>query len=114
MSFLNAKIDENTSILVETNSSAGKFVDVGLKNIAVPIAADALKNAIHMLVKIGNNFAEEIARSEGNLPSQLELQYGIKISAEGNVWLAKISGEGQITAKLYWNKPSQPNVNGTP
>ena len=47
-----------------------------------------------------NTFNEQYLISKSMKSAAIE--FGIKVSAEGNVYVAKTSGEANITVKLNW------------
>jgi hypothetical protein len=37
-----------------------------------------------------------------NKPSEMELTFGLKVTTEGNVFVAKTSAEAQLEVKFVW------------
>jgi hypothetical protein len=38
-------------------------------------------------------------------PDQIELEFGVKLTAEAGAVIAKTGGEGQLTVRLTWGRP---------
>ncbi|MBD2077812.1 hypothetical protein H6F86_28770 [Phormidium sp. FACHB-592] len=96
--------DENSPILVEFAIQPG-IEEVGI-NIpsgteltkrsaqAISNAMDTIRSMACYVIATMNSLPER--------PSQVEVQFGIKLNIEGNAVVAKAIGESNISVKLVW------------
>jgi hypothetical protein len=96
-------IDENAPILVELEPKAG------LQDVARSI--DDLENesakAIASVMNTIYNTAKSITSTIDSMatkPSQVEVNFGIKLEAETGAIIAKAGGEATFGIKLTWQK----------
>ena len=100
--------DNNSDILVEVDPLPGEMVEVGLEETIEKVTrsftnlSQTIVNACKSFVNIINQVEEE-AR-----PDEMQIEFGIKLGAEGSVFVVKTSGEANFSISLSWkNSPRQ-------
>lgn len=93
---------EGGEILVEAEFSQAELEEIGvmdktLKRIGVKSIAETIMKCSADLADI---FDEQPPISKSM--TSAEIEFGIKVSGEGNVYVAKATGEANITVKLKW------------
>lgn len=97
------KIDTAAPILVEIEPKPGvrqvslKREDLGVESGK---AIDSAMNTIYNTATRVNKTIEELAVK----PSQVEVEFGIKLIAETGAIIAKAGGEANFNIKLIWGK----------
>lgn len=105
MSTLRSKIDAQTEILIEVDERHGAYQETGtVAQKAAQLAEDAFQRAVETIAAVGRGFAAARGQFGDNIPQDFEVSFGVKITTEGDIWLAKVAGESQITAKVVWRK----------
>lgn len=100
-------LGDGLTIYVETTESA---VPPGQSRIAAAGAEDAAARAIETGAKLTESVAglcRRVVDGLKNLPAEgrprsAELEFGLSISLEGNVYVVKGSGEGTIAIRAQW------------
>lgn len=94
-----------TPIHIEVDEPSQGLEKTGaLTNAINQFGAKTLQNAVDVLVSVTNMLNEAKTKYGDVMPDSVELSFGIKITATGDVWIAKASGESQLTAKINWKK----------
>ncbi len=99
----NSTNDDNALILVDLNPS-GKMKQVALKPEDL---ADKSKEAINKAMDTIHHMAERtIAAIDTvtNKPSEVEVEFGIKLDAESGALIAKTGAEASLTVKMVWKR----------
>lgn len=93
---------EEGDIWIEAEFSQAELQEIGvmdkaLKRIGVKSLAETIRKCSADLAVI---FDEQHPISKSM--TSAEIEFGIKVSGEGNVYVAKATGEANITVKLKW------------
>ena len=102
----NFVIDENAPILVEfTPRPDVQQVSLKPKDIAEKSAQalDKAMNTIHNMAKKVTSAMDELAKR----PSQIEVEFGIKLDAETGALIAKTGVEAGLKVKLTWERKKE-------
>lgn len=95
---------DDGEILVEAEFSQAKLEEIGVVDDALEKINASFKSIAETIKKcstdLANTFNEKYPIS-GSMRSA-EIEFGIKVSAEGNVYVAKTCGEANITVKINW------------
>ena len=95
---------DDGEILVEAEFSRAKLEEIGVVDDALEKIEGSFNSIAQTIKKcstdLGNTFNEQCAISKSM--KSAEIEFGIKVSAEGNVYVAKTSGKANITVKLNW------------
>jgi hypothetical protein len=94
----------DVELLLETTAVAGSEPTSRLSD-AVAGLEDAFARAQHAIVEIAASTAQVIsaAGKRGARPDSLEVQFGLKVSAQGNVIVAGTAGEATLQVKLTYS-----------
>jgi hypothetical protein len=94
-------------LLVETTPVAGTEPTSALGD-ATDRVVDAFDRARQAIVEIAASTADVIGKAadRGAHPDHLEVEFGLKISAKGNVIVAGASGEATLRVKLTYDRSS--------
>ena len=99
-------LDENTKIYLEFNNTSSncneQFKPIGSASRVVEKAKDYFDDALLQI----KTFSEYLARSVNDLstsPSEIELGFSVKFSADAGIIISSISSEASITVKLKWS-----------
>lgn len=97
----------DVEILVETTAVAGSEPTSRLTDAAVD-ATDALATAQQAILGLATSVAKTIkeAGERSARPDRLEVEFGLKISAKGNVIVAGTSGEATLRVMLMYDAHS--------
>jgi hypothetical protein len=99
-------VDENETILVEFANQPG-MEEVGISLTSGAELAKQSALAINNAMNTIRNMAYRVVTTMKSLPeqpTQIEVQFGIKLNLEGSAVVAKASGESTITVKLSWDQ----------
>ncbi|MGD0339515.1 MAG: CU044_2847 family protein [Bacteroidota bacterium] len=94
-------IEENSPILVELTSRPGVQKTALLPADIAEKSAKALENAmntIHSMAQRITNTMDALVKK----PSQVELEFGIKLDVESGALIAKAGAEAHLNVKLIW------------
>jgi hypothetical protein len=94
----------DVELLIETAAVSGTEPTSRLSD-AVAGVEDAFARAQHAIVEIAASTAEVIsdAARRGARPDALEVQFGLKVSAHGNVIVAGAAGEATLQVTLTYS-----------
>ena len=105
MATLRSKIDNNTEIIIEVDERHSAYQKTGsATQKTAQLAEEAFGQAVETIAAVGRRFTAAQSQFGDNIPQDFEISFGVKITAGGDVWLAKVAGEAQITAKVVWRK----------
>lgn len=78
------------------NFSAGGAVAAQIARLDLDAVSEAVGDAI-------DRMAGSIKPREGG-PSQCEVEFAVKVTADGNIVISKIGGEVSLKIKVTWNR----------
>lgn len=95
----------DVELLVETVAVAGSEPTSRVSDAAEGVA-DAFSRAQRAIVELAASTAATIgeAGSRGARPDHFEVEFGLKLSAQGNVIVAGASGEATLRVKLTYDR----------
>lgn len=95
--------DKNEPILIELVEVPGEE-EVSLSSVNVAEkSVEALDNAMQTIKYIAQHAVAMVDELEvPNRPTQVEMEFGVKLDVEANAWIAKARGEGNILIRLTW------------
>lgn len=99
----------DVDLLVETVPVAGSESTSRLPDASGRVV-DAFDRARDAIVEITSSAADAIQRmgQRAVRPDQVEVEFGLKFSAQGNVIVAGTSGEASLVIKLTYPVPAAP------
>lgn len=103
MGTLVTRTDDGAELIIETVDSVGGFQQTGAKSV-VSRTEDAFTVAVDTLKKVSRQFVQAVDQLGSDAPDSFELSFGIKFAADGTVWVAKVSAEAQLVAKVSWRR----------
>jgi|SRR5579862_1976488 len=90
-------------ILVELVSRSGQATQVALDPVQLAErSAEALNSAMSTVRSMAARAVEAVSQLHTK-PSSMELEFGLKLTAEGNAIISKAAVEGSVKVKLTWN-----------
>lgn len=95
---------EGGEILVEAEFSQGKLEEIGVTDNALEKIGVSFKSIAETIMKCSADLVDifEEQRPINKSMTSAEIEFGIKVSSEGNVYVAKATGAANITVKLKW------------
>jgi hypothetical protein len=92
---------EMGTILVESavSESTGKIEQAGGINDKVTKKFDELMKVIHPITETIVNSVDHL----GKRPQSLSAEFGLSITAEGNIFVVKASGEASLKVTFNWS-----------
>ena len=109
-SFIYMEVDEKLPVSqsqVEDEDLAGL---VGVGDIVIQKASQSLENSLSGIRAIGDAVIDKV-KSLNEPADEVEVKFGIKMSADLGAVIAKGSGEVNYEITLKWDKRSQNNEN---
>ena len=104
--------DPDAAVLVEFPVSPG-LVQVALTPAQlVQRSGEALDAAADVIRSMARRFARRLDDLEVK-PREMELEFGVKLTAEAGALIAKAGGEGAITVRMTWHTDA-PDQTGVP
>lgn len=95
---------EESIILFEISTTQGSLRPGGVKPMELATkSAQALGQAMGTIQALANRTTEAINQLPKK-PSEVELEFGIKIDAEAGVLISKAREEGNLRVKLVWRE----------
>lgn len=95
---------ETTSVLVELAPQTGQVRQVALttpEDIAAR-SAEALDNAMDAIRHMARRVVDTVTPLQ-IAPSSVEIEFGLKLTAEGNAIITKATIEGNLKVKMTWD-----------
>ncbi|WP_194904355.1 CU044_2847 family protein [Catenulispora rubra] len=101
--YLESDID-GVTVLIETTDSPSGITNTAGRGRSVEAVADAFAASQQAIERIAAQVAATGARiaAKVSAPEQMEIQFGIKFSANGHVILAGIGAEATLNVKLTY------------
>jgi len=92
-------------ILVEAEFSQAKLEEIGVIDDALEKIEGSFKSIAKTIKKCSTDLADTFNEqcSISKSMRSAEIEFGVKVSAEGNVYIAKTGGEANFTVKLNWD-----------
>lgn len=99
----------NIEVLVETTTVVGTETTSKASRAAEQVV-DAFDRAKQTILEIAESTAGLIAdaAARGARPNQLQVEFGLKFSVQGNVIVAGASGEAALVVRLTYDAPPSP------
>ena len=98
-----ADSSEKKIVLVDLNPQGRiKQVSIRPEDLAAK-SAEVLERAMDTIEGMAERTIQTIDRLT-NKPSEVEVEFGIKLDAEAGALIAKTSGEASLTVKLVWKR----------
>jgi Trypsin-co-occurring domain 1 len=112
MATLITTTDGGAEITIETAGEAGGFQNTGAGSAMrgpgaeslVRRAEGAFTAAVGTVKSVSRQFVAALDELGGDAPEALELSFGIKFTASGDVWVAQAAAEAQLVAKVTWRR----------
>jgi hypothetical protein len=103
--------EDGLTVYVETTPDASV---PGQSRIRAASAPDAAERALDAGARLADSVAQMCVRILGGLknldavdrPDSAEVEFGLSISVEGNVYVVKGSGQGTVKVRAQWQLPS--------
>jgi hypothetical protein len=94
--------DGGDVVVVEFPATPG-LVQVALTPAElVKRSSEALDAASEVIRGMASRFSGQLADLEVK-PSQVELEFGVKLTAEAGAFIAKAGGEGALSVRMTWH-----------
>ena len=99
----NSTNDDNALILVDLNPS-GSMLEVALdpQDLAQK-SAEAINKAMNTISQMAQRTIAAID-TVANKPSEVEVEFGIKLDVESGALIAKTGAEASLTVKMVWKR----------
>ncbi len=91
---------------IEVNNGNGRYVEAGLKDKAIEISNELLRKIIDSAQNISEQITERL-ESNVQMPSTIEIKYGINIDADANILISKGSLGSNFEITLTWERDTQ-------
>jgi NTP-dependent ternary system trypsin peptidase co-occuring protein len=102
-------------LLVETVPAAGTQPTAGRAQKAAERVGDAFTHAQETIVEVAKSTAEMIGKTTGAArPDRVEVGFGLKFSANGNVIMAGVAAEASLQVTLSYDISGRPADASTP
>jgi hypothetical protein len=95
-------------VLVEVDNGPQAVVRVARPGGVVAEATETLERGLESVREAAHAVLAKVADLPRQ-PNKITLQFGLKLSAEAGVFLAKTAGEGSLTLTMEWDR-QQPEV----
>lgn len=90
------------SITIEVEATPGYQRTSNTGSRTIQKSRDALLESLDPVVEVGMAVAKKLQAFAENRPEAIEVTFGVKFSASGDVLVAKASAEAQFTVKMTW------------
>lgn len=91
---------------IEVTNGNGRYVEAGLKDKAIEISNELLRKIIDSAQNISEQITERL-ESNVQMPSTIEIKYGINIDADANILISKGSLGSNFEITLTWERDTQ-------
>lgn len=91
---------------IEVANGNGRYVEAGLKDKAIEISNELLRKIIDSAQNISEQITERL-ESNVQMPSTIEIKYGINIDADANILISKGSLGSNFEITLTWERDTQ-------
>lgn len=99
---LGLELEEGGSILVEVEEEARGPVTRGRPAEAVTQAGESLQQVLGRLGPAVKGIVSEL-RAAADWPEEVEIEFGVKLSTDTNVIIARTGGEANFRIALKWS-----------
>ncbi len=91
-------------ILIEAEASEARLREISIKDEVIEGIQSSFKSIAETIKKCSVDLAEIFDEQYPISKSMksAEIEFGVKVSGEGNIYVAKTTGEANITVKLNW------------
>lgn len=98
-------LDDGTTILVEVDEPgrAGGTVKAGRVEEVVQKAQQTFEHALDKVKPAASAIIQKL-RSLSDAPDEVEVEFGLKLSAEAGAFIAAAGMEANYTVKLMWKR----------
>ncbi len=95
---------EGGEILIEAEASEARLREISIKDEVIEGIQSSFKSIAETIKKCSVDLAEIFDEQYPISKSMksAEIEFGVKVSGEGNIYVAKTTGEANITVKLNW------------
>lgn len=93
------------AVLVEVAETSGP-VTRGGRGEAVISAGESLEHILGRLGPTVHGIVEHL-RSAPSAPDEVEVEFGVKLSADSNVIISRVGGEANFRIALKWSDPGR-------
>jgi hypothetical protein len=97
---------DGIEVLLETDPSSSGIVRAARPGDVVATAAHTLDESFDHVRATAESLVGRLTRLPVQ-PKTIELELGVKISAEAGAIIAKTSGEGNFRLRLVWERPDE-------
>jgi hypothetical protein len=98
------KLEDGSSVLIETESVSGRPVTRGGRATEmISTAEDTFEQALGRMGPTSAVIIERF-REMAQQPDEIEIEFGVKISAEAGAIIAKTSGEANFRIAVRWKR----------
>jgi hypothetical protein len=105
---LRVPLEGGGSVLVEVDNGPQAVVRVARPGGVVAEATETLERGLESVREAAHSVLAKVADLPRQ-PNKITLQFGLKLSAEAGVFVAKTAGEGSLTLTMEWDR-QQPEV----
>jgi hypothetical protein len=99
---LNVGLADGGSVLVEVEEpSAGPVTRGGRAADAVVSAGETLEQVLERLGPVVKGIVSQL-RAAADWPDEVEVEFGVKLSSDANVIVARMAGEANFRIALRW------------
>src|SRR3954468_19003582 len=98
-------VDGDEEILIEVGTDGTGNQRVG-RGTSVEQASETLRQSLHRLRPAAEAVLDEF-RAMRQRPSKITVQFGIKVTGEANLIIAKTAGEANFTVSMEWTGGEQ-------
>ncbi|GAA2769261.1 CU044_2847 family protein [Streptomyces indiaensis] len=105
---LRVPLESGGSVLVEVDNGPQAVVRVARPGGVVAEATETLERGLESVREAAHAVLAKVADLPRQ-PNKITLQFGLKLSAEAGVFLAKTAGEGSLTLTMEWDR-QQPEL----
>lgn len=108
---LEFKTETGDSVLVEVDEPRGPVTRGGRPTAAVIEAGETLERVLGRLGPAVRGIVAQL-RATADWPDEVEVEFGVKLSADSNVIIARAGGEANFRIALKWARPPQGDAAG--
>jgi hypothetical protein len=102
-------LEDGTSIFVEAESVSGPVTRGGKAGELAVEAGETFEGALARVQPAAVAIVDRL-RGLADAPEEIEVEFGIQLSAEVGAFVAKAAGEGNFRVAMRWKRGSSPSV----
>jgi Trypsin-co-occurring domain 1 len=107
-SLIEFRLEDGTSVFVEAESSGREAVRGGRAGGLAMEAGETFESALARVQPAAFAIVE-LLRAISDAPEEIEVEFGIQLSAEVGAFVARASGDANFRVALRWSRnPKQP------